>query len=50
METSKFNRFTQEDYEAIYSKIKDGKIEIINDTEINISDLNVKNIKIDIVQ
>ncbi|WP_426349575.1 BMP family lipoprotein [Alloiococcus sp. CFN-8] len=50
MDTSKFNKFTQEDYEAIYNKIKDGKIKIVNDYEAGISELNISNIKIDVVQ
>ena len=50
METSKFNSFTQEDYEAVYSKIKDGKIKIVKDNETAITDLNIKNIKIEVVK
>ncbi|WP_426349576.1 BMP family lipoprotein [Alloiococcus sp. CFN-8] len=50
METSKFNSFTQEDYEAIYNKIKDGKININKDNETAITDLNIDNIKIEVVQ
>ena len=50
METSKFNSFTKEDYDSVYSKIKNGDIKIVKDIETNITDLNIKNIKIDVVQ
>ena len=33
METSKFNQFTQEDYDAIYDKLKSNSIEILKDAD-----------------
>ena len=35
MKTSKFARFTQEDYDKIYSELKDGKIELVQPSEDN---------------
>lgn len=34
MATSKFNTFTQEDYDALYKKLKNGEIKIANDTDV----------------
>lgn len=35
METSKFTTFTQEDYDAVYSQLKEGKIELVQPSEDN---------------
>lgn len=35
METSKFTAFTQEDYDAVYSQLKEGKIELVQPSEDN---------------
>ena len=32
METSKFEKFTQEEYDKVYAGLKDGSIKIANDT------------------
>ena len=35
METSKFTKFTQADYDAVYSQLKDGKITLVQPSEDN---------------
>lgn len=35
METSKFTNFTQEDYDNVYSQLKEGKIELVQPSEDN---------------
>ncbi len=35
METSKFTNFTQADYDAVYSQLKDGKITLVQPSEDN---------------
>jgi len=39
MQTSKFNEFTQDDYNAIYAKLAAGELTVLPDFDINASDL-----------
>jgi len=50
METSRFNTFSQDDYDAIYAKLVSGEIEIINDTEKTTADLNLDIVKVNVVE
>lgn len=49
METSKFEKFTQADYDAIYAKLVEGSIKIIGDRDdagepVNMEDLPLKKV------
>lgn len=50
METSKFETFTQADYDTVYAAIVAGDITIDNDTEKEITDLELPNITVKEVQ
>lgn len=50
METSKFEAFTQADYDAVYAAIVAGDITIENDTDKKISDLGLTKITVNEVQ
>lgn len=55
METSKFEKFTQEDYDTIFGKLSDGSIKPLknadeNGNPITISDIPVTNVKINEIQ
>lgn len=50
MDTSKFNTFTQEDYDTIYAKLVAGEITIDNDTTKEVTDLNLSNVTVNYVQ
>ena len=51
MESSKFQNFTQEDYDNIYSKLVDGSIKLLKDTDVkNVSELPLNNIKVNLLQ
>lgn len=50
METSKFETFTQEEYDTIYKAIVSGDITIDNDTDKEVTDLKLANIKVNEVQ
>lgn len=50
METSKFETFTQEDYDNIYGSIVAGNIQINNDTDKEISDLGLKKVTVNEVE
>ena len=51
METSRFEKFSKADYDAIYAKLKDGSIKLLLDTDaydnqINIDDIPLKAVKL----
>lgn len=53
METSKFENFTQEEYDAVYEKLKNGEIELTSFTEGNTdpnNDLTLTNVKVTFVE
>lgn len=50
METSKFQTFTQADYDSVYAQIVSGEIKIDNDTNKEVTDLGIANIKVTEVQ
>jgi len=50
METSRFNTFSQDDYDTIYEKLASGEVTIINDTELTTSDLNLDIVKVSVVE
>ena len=52
MSTSKFNAFTQEDYDAVYAKLVSGEIAPLNDTETITSadQLPVKNVAVEVIE
>ena len=51
MESSKFKNFTEEDYKNIYSKLVDGSIKLLKDTDAkSVSELPINNIKINELQ
>lgn len=51
METSKFEQFTQEDYDALYAKLKAGEVTINNSTEDSTTaDLTLTNTKVSFVE
>lgn len=50
MDTSKFNTFTQEDYDTIYAKLVAGEITIDNDTTKEVTDLELSNVTVNYVQ
>ncbi|WP_426349084.1 BMP family lipoprotein [Alloiococcus sp. CFN-8] len=49
MENSKFEKFTQEDYDAIYSKIKADEIDIFKDTEKAVTDIELSIVKVEVI-
>lgn len=50
METSKLTKFSQEEYDALFAKIKAGEIEIFNNEKAkNVTDLTFDNVKVDFV-
>ncbi len=49
METSKFTKFTQKDYDAIYQELVDGKITLVGDVDENKKQIAVKELPISIV-
>ena len=55
METSKFTKFTQADYDAVYAKLAAGEIELIKDTDANGNpvksplDLGTKIVKVTVI-
>lgn len=50
MDTSKFETFTQEDYDSIFASIVSGDVTIDNDTDKEVSDLELSNITVKEVQ
>lgn len=50
METSIFNTFSQDDYDAVYEKLVSGDVTIINDTELTTSDLNLNIVSVNVVE
>ncbi len=53
METSKFTKFTQADYDAIFTQLKDGKIELVQPSQDNNNptvDLKLEKTKINFVE
>ena len=51
METSKFEKFTQEKYDEIYNGLKDGSIKIANDTAADdASKLPVEIVKVESIK
>lgn len=51
METSKFEKFTQEDYDALFAKLVDGELTINNSTEDSTTaDLTLSNTKVSFVE
>ena len=51
METSKFKNFTKEDYDNIYKKLVDGRVEILKDTDAkDVSQLPLDNVKVNFIQ
>ena len=52
METSKFTKFTQADYDTVYAKLEAGEITLQKDTDVaegNAAGLDVKNVKVTMV-
>ena len=55
MDTSKLEKFTKEDYDALYAKIKNGEIEIFDYTKTsetknkNVTDLTFDHVKVDFI-
>lgn len=50
METSKLTKFSKEDYDALFAKIKSGEIKIFNNEKAkNVTDLEFDNVKVDFV-
>lgn len=51
LETSKFEKFTQDDYDALYTKLAAGEVTINNSTEdTTTADLTLKNTKVSFVE
>lgn len=50
MDTSKFNTFSQDDYDAIFADLAAGKIDIVKDTDQNGNELTLKDLKLSIVK
>ena len=51
METSKFDKFTQEDYDAVYKKLAGGEVKISNDvTDSTTADLTLTNTTVSYVE
>lgn len=51
METSKFEKFTQEKYDEIYNGLKDGSIKILNDTAVkDVSELAVETVTVEAIK
>ncbi|MDD6884989.1 MAG: BMP family ABC transporter substrate-binding protein [Eubacteriales bacterium] len=51
METSKFNTFSQEDYDSVYAKLADGSIQLKNDADAETAtDLGTTIVKVTIVE
>ncbi len=51
METSLFEKFTKEDYDAVYAKVKDGTIKISTDADAKTAkDLKVSAVKVKVVE
>ena len=50
MDTSKFTKFTQADYDKIYKDLKDGKIKLEKDDVKNATDLNVSVVSVEVVK
>lgn len=49
METSRFEVFTQEDYEAIYQKVTNEEVKVLNDSDVySLEDLNVDLITVNV--
>ncbi len=47
METSRFNTFTQEDYDAIFKKLVDGDVEIKKDSDVeSVTEIEVEAVKV----
>jgi basic membrane protein A and related proteins len=50
MSTSKFTKFTQAEYDAVYAKLKAGEIKILKDTDVtDVSQIPVSNVKVTFV-
>lgn len=50
MSTSKFTKFTQSEYDAVYAKLKAGEIKILKDTDVtDVTKIPVSNVKITLV-
>ncbi len=50
METSKFETFSQEDYDAIYNKLSAGEIKIVKDVDDNGNTVNITDIPTSVVK
>jgi len=53
LETSKFTKFTQQDYDAIFTQLKEGKIELVQPSQDNNNptvDLKLEKTKINFVE
>ena len=51
METSRFTKFTQEDYDNIYQKLVDGSIKVLNDTDVgDVSQLPSDSVRVNLIQ
>ncbi len=50
METSKFNTFTQAEYDAIYQELADGKIELVGNVDKDNNEVAVMNLPVSIVK
>jgi hypothetical protein len=46
METSRFNTFTQEQYDAIYAQLVSGEVEVNNAHGISISELGLELVEV----
>lgn len=50
MSTSKFTKFTQAEYDAVYAKLKAGEVKILKDTDVtDVNQIPVSNVKVTFV-
>lgn len=50
MENAKFEKFSQADYDAIYAKLSDGSVTLINDVEKAVTDLGTSAVTVTVIQ
>ena len=51
METSRFTKFTQEDYDNIYQKLVDGSVKVLKDTDVgDVSQLPSDSVRVNLIQ
>lgn len=47
---SRFTSFTQADYDAVYAKLVDGSVKVINDVALTVNDLGLKNTTVNVIE